>query len=84
MSFLDHLEELRWHIIRAALGSFVFMIIAFCNRRFIFNEIILKPKNPDFITNRFFQFGSEWLGKKLHFDATSLAINTTPLNIDSK
>jgi sec-independent protein translocase protein TatC len=81
MSFLDHLEELRWHIIRSALGAFVFMVIAFLNRTFIFNEIILKPKNPDFITNRFFKFGGEWLGKNLHIDPNSLIINTTPLNI---
>lgn len=54
MSFLDHLEELRWHVIRSAIGIFVFMIIAFINRDFIFNELILKPKNPDFITNRLF------------------------------
>jgi sec-independent protein translocase protein TatC len=81
MSFLDHLEELRWHIIRSALGAFVFMIIAFLNRKFIFNEIILKPKNPDFITNRFFKFAAEWLGNYLHIDPNSLTINTTPLNI---
>jgi sec-independent protein translocase protein TatC len=81
MSFLDHLEELRWHIIRAALGAFVFMIIAFFNRTFIFNEIILKPKNPDFITNRFFKWGGEWLSKNLHIDTSSIVINTQPLNI---
>jgi sec-independent protein translocase protein TatC len=81
MSFLDHLEELRWHIIRAALGAFVFMIIAFFNRKFIFDEIILKPRNPDFVTNRFFQFGAEWLSKNLHIDTSSITINTQPLNI---
>ncbi len=43
MSFLDHLEELRWHIVRSAMGAFVFMIVAFVNRNFIFNEVILKP-----------------------------------------
>ena len=81
MSFLDHLEELRWHIIRAALGAFVFMLIAFFNRKFIFNEIILKPKNPDFITNRFFKLGSEWLSKNFHIDTSAIVINTKPLNI---
>jgi sec-independent protein translocase protein TatC len=81
MSFLDHLEELRWHIIRAALGAFVFMLIAFFNRDFIFNEIILKPKNPDFITNRLFKIGSEWLSKNLHIDTSSIVLNVKPLNI---
>jgi sec-independent protein translocase protein TatC len=81
MSFLDHLEELRWHIIRAALGAFVFMLIAFFNRNFIFNEIILKPKNPDFITNRLFKIGSEWLSKNLHIDTSSIVLNAKSLNI---
>lgn len=54
MSFLGHLEELRWHIIRAVLGALVFMIVAFINRDFIFNDVILKPKSPVFPTNRFF------------------------------
>lgn len=54
MSFLDHLEELRWHIIRSVIGIVVFMVAAFLNRDFIFNELILKPKNPKFPTNIFF------------------------------
>ena len=81
MSFLEHLEELRWHIIRAALGSLVFMVIAFLNRNFIFNEVILKPKSPDFITNRLFGQMGDWLSKNLHISAESVAINTHPLQI---
>jgi len=81
MSFLDHLEVLRWHIIRAAFGAFVFMVIAFINRNFIFNEIILKPRNPDFPTNRFFLNLSGWLNSTFNLNIGSLAINTTPLNI---
>ena len=52
MSFLEHLEELRWHIIRSILAIVIFMIIAFIFKNFIFGKIILGPKNPDFITNR--------------------------------
>jgi sec-independent protein translocase protein TatC len=81
MSFLEHLEVLRWHIIRAALGAFAFMIVAFLNRNFIFNEVILKPRNPDFPTNRFFKFLGEWLSEHLHIDPKSVEINTQPLNI---
>ena len=40
MSFLEHLEELRWHIIRAVLAIMVFAVAAFMLKDFIFTEII--------------------------------------------
>ena len=46
MSFLEHLEELRWHIIRSVLAIVIFMIIAFIFKNIIFDKIILGPKNP--------------------------------------
>ncbi|SEJ38146.1 sec-independent protein translocase protein TatC [Dyadobacter sp. SG02] len=52
MSFLDHLEELRWHIIRSVLSIGVFTVIAFTYRTFIFEEIILAPKSAGFWTYR--------------------------------
>jgi sec-independent protein translocase protein TatC len=52
MGFWDHLEELRWHIIRSIISVFVLAVIAFLNRRIVFDEIILGPSNADFITNR--------------------------------
>jgi sec-independent protein translocase protein TatC len=81
MSFLDHLEVLRWHLIRSVLVSFLFMVVAFISRNFIFNEIVLKPKNPEFITNRLFKQMGEWLQLHLGLNAESIAINTQPLNI---
>jgi sec-independent protein translocase protein TatC len=74
MSFLEHLEELRWHIIRSFLAIIVLAIVAFIFRDFIFQHIILKPKMPDFWTNRMFAkladlFGSEHIKinqKELH------------------
>lgn len=52
MSFLDHLEELRWHIIRAVGSIFLFAIIAFIFIQDIFDKVILAPKRPDFWTYR--------------------------------
>jgi len=52
MSFLEHLEELRWHIVRSAVSVLVFAITAFIFSRFIFDYILLAPKNPEFFTNR--------------------------------
>lgn len=52
MSFLDHLEELRWHVIRSLIAIVVFMIIAFIQVKWIFNNIILAPAHADFPTWR--------------------------------
>lgn len=52
MSFLDHLEELRWHIIRSFAAIFVFAILAFIFKGFVFDVVLLGPSRPDFFTNR--------------------------------
>ncbi|MFA9391234.1 MAG: twin-arginine translocase subunit TatC [Prolixibacteraceae bacterium] len=81
LSFLGHLEELRWHIVRAVLGALIFMVAAFINRDFIFNDVILKPKSPTFITNLYFARFSEWLHELLNINTDALRINDTPLHI---
>jgi len=53
MSFLNHLEVLRWTLVRSSLAVFLFGIVAFLNKDFIFNTIILAPKDPSFVTYRF-------------------------------
>jgi sec-independent protein translocase protein TatC len=50
MSFLDHLEDLRWHLIRATLGILVAATLAFIFKKFIFDVIIFGPTNMDFTT----------------------------------
>lgn len=50
MSFLDHLEELRWHIIRAFIAIAIFTIAAFLSKEIIFGMIILGPSRVDFWT----------------------------------
>ncbi len=77
MSFLEHLEELRWHIIRSALAIMVFAIVAFVMKDFIFNTIILNPRTPEFWTNRMFARLSEMVG------TDALKINDTPLELIS-
>jgi sec-independent protein translocase protein TatC len=52
MSFLDHLEELRWHLIRSVIAIMVFMILAFIYTPWIFQNIIFAPSNIDFPTFR--------------------------------
>ncbi|HEY9534602.1 MAG TPA: twin-arginine translocase subunit TatC [Mucilaginibacter sp.] len=52
MSFFDHLEALRWHLIRAAIAIVVFALVAFLNYHYIFNTYIMGPFRPDFWTYR--------------------------------
>ncbi|MBY0426466.1 MAG: twin-arginine translocase subunit TatC [Cytophagales bacterium] len=52
MSFVDHLEELRWHIIRPVISIVVFSIAAFFLKDFVFGVLILGPAKPDFWTYR--------------------------------
>lgn len=52
MSFLDHLEALRWHLVRSSLAILIGTILAFVFTDFIFNTVILGPKNSNFITYR--------------------------------
>ena len=54
MSFLDHLEELRWHLIRSVISILVFGTLAFIFKDFIFNTLLFGPKNTDFITYKWF------------------------------
>jgi sec-independent protein translocase protein TatC len=54
MTFLEHLEELRWTIVRSVAAIGVFMIAAFVARDFIFDQIVLAPKDPSFLTYRTF------------------------------
>lgn len=50
MSFLEHLEELRWHLIRSAGSIIIFAILAFIFHKEIFRYIILAPSYTDFYT----------------------------------
>lgn len=52
MTFLDHLEELRWHIIRSVASILVFTIIAWAYQKEIFGGIIMAPSKSEFWTNR--------------------------------
>ncbi len=54
MSFLDHLEALRWHIIRAGGAIIVFTIVAFVFLGEIYEHVILGPAKPSFWTYRMF------------------------------
>lgn len=69
MTFLEHLEELRWHLVRSFASVFVVAVLAFLYKEFLFDTIIFGPSDPDFFTNRILTI----LGNK--FEIPSLCIN---------
>jgi sec-independent protein translocase protein TatC len=75
MSFLQHLEELRWHIIRSVLAIVFFAILAFIYDKIIFDNILIAPRNPSFFTNRMFAH----LAELLH--SPSIRINDKPFQL---
>lgn len=52
MSFLDHLEVLRWHLVRAVSAILIASIASFIFKGFIFDVILFGPKQPTFPTYR--------------------------------
>ncbi len=52
MSFLDHLEELRWHLVRSVAAILIFSVAAFVGVDFVFNTVIFGPAKVDFWTFR--------------------------------
>jgi len=77
MSFLEHLEELRWHIIRSVLAIVFFAILAFIFNKLIFQYVLIAPQYPEFPTN--------YILCKLATltNSPSLCINTKPLTLIS-
>jgi sec-independent protein translocase protein TatC len=61
MSFLDHLEALRWHLVRSVIAIIVGAIVIFTSKDFVFNQIIFAPRYADFFTYRFICSLSELL-----------------------
>ena len=79
MSFLDHLEELRWLLVRSCIAILVGACVAFAFSGFIFDEIIFAPQSGDFVTYRFFCD----LANKYDLDK-SFCIKELPFEIQSR
>jgi sec-independent protein translocase protein TatC len=72
MSFLDHLEELRWHLIRSIVAIVGVGCFAFVFKGFIFDTIIFGPKKMDFPTYQFFCSIAQFFGMESAFCAAEL------------
>ncbi len=77
MSFLDHLEVLRWHLVRSFVAILVLAIVAFIFKDIVFDVVILAPKTPEFPTNRFLCM----VGQELNLQR--LCINSKPFGLQT-
>ena len=68
MNFLDHMEALRWHLMRSAVAVLIAAVFAFIKVEWIFDHIILGPAHDDFVSYKWFC----QLGKLLHYDGFCL------------
>jgi len=78
MSFLDHLEVLRWTLVRSTGAILVVSAFAFLMKDFIFNSIILSPKDASFWTYDFLCNISK------SFDTEGLCIDEIPFIVQSR
>jgi len=78
MHFLDHLEALRWHLVRSAIAIVAFALLAFMNKEILFDKIILGSKSPDFLTYRVMCY----LGNRFGIDMCIKELPFTLINID--
>ena len=62
MSFIDHLEDLRWHIIRAIVAIVICAIFIFIYSDYVIDRIVMGPAQPDFISYDWFCNLSHSLG----------------------
>lgn len=77
MSFLDHLEVMRWHLLRSILAVVIMALVAFVFKEIVFDKIILAPKEPGFPTNRWLCELGEILGLK------KICINQNPFTLQT-
>ncbi|PQJ77812.1 twin-arginine translocase subunit TatC [Polaribacter porphyrae] len=54
MSFLGHLEELRWHLVRSAAAIFILAIVFFIFAQQVYDYFLLAHLKSDFITYQLF------------------------------
>lgn len=79
MSFLEHLEDLRWHLLRSIVAILIAALAAFLAKNFVFDVLLFGPKKTDFLTYKLLCQASNFLG----FDK-SFCIAELPFRIQSR
>ena len=78
MSFLEHLEELRWHVIRALAAVIVFTIVSFVMAQWVFGNIIFAPARVDFPTFQVLCKLADYIGNE------GLCVKEIPFKVQSR
>jgi sec-independent protein translocase protein TatC len=78
MTFLEHLEELRWHLVRSLVAIVLLAILVFLAKDFVWHSIILAPSRIDFWTYEMLCKAGDWL------QSDGLCINELPFIIQSR
>ena len=78
LPFWEHLEVLRWHIIRSLMAILVIAFAAFLFKEFVFHTLVLGPTRPDFLTYRVLCCLSKWL------DVPSLCIQRLSIALQNR
>ena len=79
MSFLDHLEDLRWHILRAIVAIVLAGFAAFLAKDFVFDTLLFGPKKSDFPTYKILCSISKLVGLD-----DSFCVGDLPFRIQSR
>ncbi len=79
MSFLEHLEDLRWHVLRSIVAILITALAAFLAKNFVFDVLLFGPKKTDFLTYKILCQVSNFIG----FD-DSFCISELPFRIQSR
>jgi len=80
MSFLDHLEDLRWHLIRICVAVILCGIVAFLFKGFIFDVLIFGPKEMSFPTYKWLCSISQFIG----IEDTTFCADRFPFDIQNR
>jgi sec-independent protein translocase protein TatC len=82
MTFFEHIEELRWHLVRSVIALVLCSVVGFIYGTFIFDEIIFGPVNKDFFTYRVMCKASElflgndtWCISEITFSAQNISLS---------
>ncbi|WP_286755232.1 MULTISPECIES: twin-arginine translocase subunit TatC [Roseivirga] len=78
MGFLDHLEELRWHLVRSVVAIVVFSVAAFLAKDFVWKGVILAPIYSDFWTYKQLCYLAEL------FKTPVLCLGDIPIDIQNR
>jgi sec-independent protein translocase protein TatC len=82
MSFFEHLEALRWHLLRAAMAILVFAILSFAFFDRIFDDVVMAPTKDNFLTYRLMcKMGGFLHSLSSYFDADSFCVHLKKMHL---